>query len=54
VIIGGAHPRDLQGQANTASVQEQLAEIFGHDPPFDLTLVVVTYGHNDHMAACPN
>lgn len=53
ILVDGGHPRDLTGQADTPSIPEQLESIFGHPPPFEITLVVVTHGHNDHIGCLP-
>ncbi|NPC56922.1 MBL fold metallo-hydrolase [Caenimonas soli] len=53
VLIDGAHYGDIDGQDESASVPEQLAEIFGKEAPFHFDLVVVTHCHADHIGCLP-
>ena len=53
VLIDGSHEGDFEPKAGHASIPEQLAEIFGHAPPFTITLLVVTHCHADHIGCLP-
>lgn len=53
VLIDGGHRRDDQMHGDTPSIPEQLARILGHPPPFDLSLLVVTHCHADHIGCLP-
>ena len=48
ILIDGGHQEDFEGQNGYASIPEQLAEILG-EPPFDITLLMVTHCHHDHI-----
>jgi len=52
VLIDGSHVKDYEGQTGYDSIPEQLKDILG-DPPYAMTLVVVTHGHNDHIGCLP-
>src|SRR5688572_13033344 len=49
VLIDAGHPSDFAGQDNYDSIPDQLAAILRTSPPFNLTLLVVTHAHNDHI-----
>jgi beta-lactamase superfamily II metal-dependent hydrolase len=53
VLIDAGHPSDFDGQEGYVSIPDQIAEILGQEPPFDLTLLVVTHAHNDHIGCLP-
>src|SRR3954454_20857528 len=49
VLIDGGHSSDFAGQSGYDSIPAQIEQILGHKPPFDLTLLVVTHAHSDHI-----
>jgi beta-lactamase superfamily II metal-dependent hydrolase len=53
VLIDAGHPSDFDGQEGYESIPEQLEQILGTKPPFKLTLLVITHGHNDHIGCLP-
>ena len=53
VLIDAGHPSDFDGQDGYDSIPNQIAAILGTQPPFDLTLLVVTHAHNDHIGCLP-
>jgi ribonuclease BN (tRNA processing enzyme) len=53
VLIDAGHPSDFAGQANYDSIPDQLSAILRKRPPFDISLLVVTHAHNDHIGCLP-
>lgn len=53
VLIDAGHPSDFDGQEGYDSIPDQIAAILGTEPPFNLTLLVVTHAHNDHIGCLP-
>src|SRR5688500_1173404 len=53
VLIDGGRPRDLNDRDGYLSIPNQLSQILGHAPPFDVSLLVVTHCHNDHIGCLP-
>jgi len=49
ILIDGAHVTDFGGQSGYDSVPTQLKKILGGAPPYDITLLVVTHCHADHV-----
>lgn len=47
MLIDGAHPGD------TVRIRTQLTQLFQHEPPFKLDLLVVTHCHSDHIGCLP-
>jgi beta-lactamase superfamily II metal-dependent hydrolase len=52
ILIDGGHPADYRGRT-CKSIPDQLREIFGHEPPFKVDLLVVTHCHSDHIGCLP-
>lgn len=53
VLIDAGHPSDFDGQDGYVSIPDQIAEILGTEAPFNITLLVVTHAHNDHIGCLP-
>jgi hypothetical protein len=53
VIIDGSHEGDFKGQEGYDSIPEQLRQVFRRAPPYDVTLMVVTHCHADHVGCLP-
>ena len=54
VLIDGSHQQDFKGQRGYSSIPDQLQQILGGQAPFDITLVVVTHCHADHVGCLPD
>jgi beta-lactamase superfamily II metal-dependent hydrolase len=52
ILIDGGHLSDWQGQQGSQSIPDQLASILG-DPPFNISLLIVTHCHSDHVGCLP-
>lgn len=53
VLIDGSHIGDFKGQDGHLSVPQQLQAILGAPPPFDISLLIVTHCHADHIGCLP-
>ena len=53
ILIDGGHPKDDQPRKSGPSIPEQLEQILRHEPPFDISLLVVTHCHSDHIGCLP-
>lgn len=53
ILVDGAHPGDYVDRDGSPGIPSQLAELFGHGPPFRVSLLVVTHCHGDHIGCLP-
>lgn len=53
VLIDGAHPGDHDGSPGHDSIPAQLKAILKHNPPFLVSLLIVTHAHEDHIGCLP-
>ncbi|MBZ9994095.1 MBL fold metallo-hydrolase [Mesorhizobium sp. BH1-1-4] len=53
VLIDGGHSKDFDGQPGYMSIPQQLETVLG-PRPFEVSLLVVTHCHSDHIGALPD
>jgi hypothetical protein len=53
VLIDGGHQYDFKPRNGYDSIPDQLAALLGHGPPFEISLLVVTHCHTDHIGCLP-
>jgi beta-lactamase superfamily II metal-dependent hydrolase len=53
VMIDGAHPGDHDGSEGHDSIPDQLKAILEHNPPFKVSMLIVTHAHQDHIGCLP-
>jgi len=54
VLIDGAHPGDQNGSTGHKSILNQLSTLLNQaQPPFHVTLIIVTHAHEDHIGCLP-
>jgi beta-lactamase superfamily II metal-dependent hydrolase len=49
ILIDGGHPGDQKARGDRRSLPDQIADIVGTQPPFQLKLLVITHAHLDHI-----
>lgn len=54
LMIDGAHPGTQDPSGVHPSIPEQLGQLLGGEPPFQLDLLVVSHAHLDHIGCLPN
>lgn len=53
VLIDGGHRGDIRDRGGYPSIPKQLGEILNREPPFPISLLVLTHCHNDHIGCLP-
>lgn len=53
ILIDGGHPGDDKERDDRPTIPAQLADIFGHEAPFHVDLLIVTHCHQDHIGCLP-
>ena len=55
VLIDGAHPGDQDGSSGHESIPDQISTLLNQpNPPYKVTLLIVTHAHDDHIGCLPN
>jgi len=53
ILVDGGHPGDDRSRHGYPSIPDQLEDLLGHPPPFDVSLLIVTHVHSDHIGCLP-
>lgn len=53
ILIDGAHPADHTGREGHPSIPDQLDELLGETRPHELSLLIATHAHLDHIGCLP-
>ena len=53
ILVDGAHPGDWQPKDGHPGMPAQLEEILGGEPPYPITLLIVSHAHQDHIGCLP-
>lgn len=53
VLIDGAHPVDANGKGGHPSIPDQIGRLLDQEPPYHLSLIIVSHAHQDHIGCLP-
>jgi beta-lactamase superfamily II metal-dependent hydrolase len=53
VLIDGSHPGDYRSKDGHPSIPQQLETLLGQQRPYQVTLLIVTHAHQDHIGCLP-
>lgn len=53
VLIDGAHPGDAEGRGGHPSIPDQIGQLLNQQPPYQLSLIIISHAHQDHIGCLP-
>ncbi|MDQ3473156.1 MAG: hypothetical protein M3447_05410, partial [Acidobacteriota bacterium] len=53
VLIDGAHPGDAEGRGGHPSIPDQIGDLLNQQPPYHLSLIIISHAHQDHIGCLP-
>src|SRR5687767_4821819 len=53
VLIDGAHPGDAEGKGGHPSIPDQIGDLLNQEPPYQLSLIIISHAHQDHIGCLP-
>ena len=53
ILIDGAHPADAEGKGGHPSIPDQLGKLLDQEPPYRVSLLIVSHAHQDHIGCLP-
>ncbi|HET6669358.1 MAG TPA: MBL fold metallo-hydrolase [Pyrinomonadaceae bacterium] len=53
VLIDGAHPGDAEGKGGHPSIPDQIGELLDQEPPYHVSLIIISHAHQDHIGCLP-
>lgn len=53
VLIDGAHPGDAEGRGGHPSIPDQIGDLLNQEPPYQLSLIIISHAHQDHIGCLP-
>ena len=53
VLIDGAHPGDAEGRGGHPSIPDQIGDLLNKEPPYQLSLIIISHAHQDHIGCLP-
>lgn len=54
VLIDGAHTGDQVGKGGHKSIPDQIGKLLNQQPPYRVTLLMISHAHEDHIGCLPN
>ena len=53
VLIDGAHPGNHRAAGGHPSIPDQIGELLNQEPPYKLSLLIISHAHLDHIGCLP-